>query len=301
MSQLVTTLRSLLAEADLHFNGKRPAQARTAYEGLLESAQERGDHPMIVTARCMLARVAMQRRATDEARSLLADAAGTLDPNHFESHGRYRAALARLSVAEGPPESARSELRHYLDWAESHSQWDEVIDASELLAEHAASVQEGREWLERAIDAASAYGVRQRLGHLYTHLAALHEVDGQHAHALESHQSALQWNEKNGSAREIVASCWAVGASALAVEDWPLARIKLEEALQKGELDEDCQDLVPLALSDLAAVQLATGDEIEARRLMLRAMEAAKEQDLATFWPERWSAMVQQADSLDRL
>ncbi|MCO4745679.1 MAG: hypothetical protein KC912_12880 [Proteobacteria bacterium] len=301
MSQLVTTLRSLLAEADLHFHGKRPAQARTAYEGLLESAQERGDHPMAVTARCMLARIAMQRRATDEARSHLADAAGTLDPNHFESHTRYRAALARLSVAEGPPEAARAELRHYLDWAESNAQWEEVVDAGVLLAENAASAQEGREWLERAIDAASAYGVRERLGHLYTHLAALHEVDGQHERALDAHQSALAWNEKQGSAREIVASCWAVGASALAVEDWPLARAKLEQALQLGESNEDCRDLMPLALSDLAAVQLATGDEIEARRLMLRAMDEAKEQDLATFWPERWSAMVEQAHNLDRL
>ena len=84
MSQLVTTLRTLLAEADEHFHTRRPGRARSAYQALLETAQDRIDRPMAVVARSMLARISMQRHATDEARGLLADAAGSLDPNHLE-------------------------------------------------------------------------------------------------------------------------------------------------------------------------------------------------------------------------
>ena len=298
MSQLVPTLRALLAEADGHMAARQPAKARKGFEDLLATAQEKADHAMTVIARSMLARIAVHRRAADEARAQLADAALSLDPRHLESHGRYRASLARLAVLEGPEEAARAELRHYLDWAETEQRWDEAVDALDLLASHSGHGAEAREWLDHAVEIATMHGIHDQLGRLYTHLAALFEHDEKRDRALDAHQQALAAYRVHGSQREVVAGCWAVGASGLAMEDWPLARRLLEECLSRAENDGDCQDLVPLALADLAAVHECTGDEVEARRLLIDALEKAREQDLPTFWPERWAAMARQATRL---
>ncbi|TNE90662.1 MAG: hypothetical protein EP330_07680 [Deltaproteobacteria bacterium] len=298
MSQLVSTLRSLLDEADGHLRARRPQKARSAYERLLEQAQERADRPMVVMARAMLARVAVQRRALDEAQAMLDEAASWLDPGHHESRGRMYAARVRWIAASGEP-ALHDTLREYLDWADRAEQWEEAVDASALLAEHAADTQDSVQWLERAIDIARLHGVSRRLGGLYTHLASLHERDGNGREALRAHQAARSAHLDHGDRQDQVRSTWAVGASAVSVEDWPLAQQRLEEALSLAEGEADVQGLVPVVLADLATVYAASGDVIEARRAMQKALDLAREQDLASWWPERWAAMTRQSDALD--
>ena len=92
---------------------------------------------------------------------------------------------------------------------------------------------------------------------------------------------------------------WAVGATAVRLEDWPLARQKLEAAITLAETEDSCQDLLAFALADLAKACEAAGDVIEARRLVLRAMTVAREQDIHRFFPERWQVIVSYARSLE--
>lgn len=298
MSQLVSTLRSVLEEGDGHMAAQRPSRARSSYERLLERAQERADRPMAIIARAMLARIAVTRRALEEAADLLDQAEPLLDPDHHESQGRHRASQVRLLIAQpGPPPTEA--LRAYFDWSEQHERWEELVDASALLAEQASSAMDAIQWLERAIDTAQLHGVESRLGSLYTHLASLQERDGSAQEALRAHQSARTWHDKHGTAHDRVAARWAVGASALLLEDWPLAQQSLEEALSLGEPEPDSQTLLPVILADLATAYAASGDVVEAQRMLTRALKGAREHDLASWWPERWVAMSRQADDLD--
>lgn len=296
MRALVTTLRTVLVQADVHFEAGRVPQARTGFEDLLERAQERTDRPMEVIARAMLARCHLKRRDPEAARTELDLAEHLVDPEHLESHGRYRAARARLAIEGGAPSATREELRAYLRWAEDAGAAALVVDAALLLAAHD---EDPEPWLERAIDHALGTGVDKPLGHAYASLAALLDERERHEEALEAYQQALQWHRRAGSPRQVVAAGWAAGSVACRLEDHPLARTLLEDAVKGAEEAEDCGDLLALALADLAVVYEAAGDVIEARRLLIRSSALAREQDLPRFWPERWRSLVAHGKRLE--
>lgn len=294
---LVTTLRSLLAQADAHFDSGRIAQARAAFEDLLERSQEKTDHAMEVVAHTMLAHVHLRRRDPEAARHEIGLAAERLDPNHLESHARYRAVLARLALADSAPEVARQELLDYLRWSEEVGAHGQTVDAALLLAE--ADRDDQRAWLQRAIDSALENGVEDRLAGAYTSLGAVLDAAGRHEEALEAWEQAHAYQLRFGTPRQVVAAAWAVGALACKLEDWPLALSRLDEAVSGAERAEDCDDLLALALADVAKVYEAAGDVIEARRLLLRAATLARQQDLPRFWPDRWHDLLEHGRRLE--
>lgn len=297
MSGLVTTLRTLLGQADAHFAAGRLAAARATYEELLERSQERGDRGMEVIARAMLARWALRRRDTEAAREHLDQARDRLDPSHREAHGRWRAADAHLALTEDR-EAGRERLRDWLRWAEQVEVWDGAVEACRLLAD-GRPADERASWLQRAVDLASEHDLDAILPIVYGELAAALDELGRAEEALSAWDHALDGHRRGGAPRAIASCAWAAGAIACRLEDWPLAQERLDEAIRAASDTEDARDLLALALADSARVHDASGDVIEARRVMLRALAIAREEDLARVWPERWAAMREQARRLE--
>jgi len=300
MASLVPTLHTHLRRADDLWSSGRAKQARQAFEDLLQAAQERGDRAMEVVARSMLARMALRLHALDDAREMLASAGRVADPHHLDAYRRYRAALARLAVEEGPVPVAREEVARYLRWADETRQGPEVLDACLLLAD-LVSAGERIAWLQRGIEQARALGAEERLGDAYTVLAAALEQDEQPAEAMEAYAEAYRWHRAHGAPRAVVASAWAVGATALRLEDWARARDALQTARRGAEAVDDCDDLLALLLADLATVEAEAGDVVEARRLLLVALERGEQQGLGALWPDRWEAVRRQARKLEVL
>jgi len=249
----------------------------------------------------MLARYHIKRREYDDAGDELSVASRILDPNHLESHGRYRAVLARLAMAESGPQVGHAEMLSYLHWAEDVRAGTEIVDAALLLAHHSDDADDTIDWLEHAIDAALAHNVSTPLPGAYNALAVHLDQTGRSEDGLEAYQQALVWERKSENKRRIIAACWAVGSAACRDGDWPLGRDRLEEAVEAAEGADDCADYLALSLSDLAQVYAAAGDVIEARRLMIRSMALADEQGFEAFWPERMRSMRDFSAKLDKL
>ena len=319
MSSLVPTLASYLAHADELFADSKIPQARRAYEDLVQRAQDRVDRATEGIARSMLARCLLKLRDLDGAREQLLLSAQAADPSHIDAHARYRASLARLAIEEGPPETARTEIREYLSWASASLRPREALDAVMLLSA-LCEPDERVEWLERGIDLArhieesraddldrsgdielpaSSLVPQREYGRAYAELAAALDQLDQPEAALAAYQRALDCYRTHGQGRDAVAAGWAVGSLACRTEDWPLARITLEETLTIAERSDNCEDLIALALADLATVYEAAGDIIEARRIVLRALSRGREQDLSTVWPERWGHLLAHARRLE--
>lgn len=295
MPALVTTLNARLEAADASFHQGRLAAALAAYQELLAQARERVDRPMEVIARSMASRCLLRRRDLDGAFEQLDQAEGLTDPMHLQAHGRYQSARARLDLARGRGDAS---LRTYLDWAEDHGHHVGIADACALLAEQ-AEAEERAVYLERAIEASVRGSLPGLLGRLYTDLGAVLDELERADEALAAYERALETHREHGSSRQVVGGCWAVGAAAGRAEDYPLARQRLEEAVRLGESSDDALDLVALALADLSDVYQAAGDVVEARRLLLRAVELGREQELPTLWPERWRTLMKQGRELD--
>jgi len=300
MSVLVTTLRSVLANADAHLAAGRLGASRRAYEDLLERTQARTDRAMEVVARSMLAQCLLRTRDVDGARDQLQSASRLLDPLHLESHARYRRSLCRLALEEGLPNTVEPELRDYLSWAEEVRSHAEVLDACQLLA-RISSPEERIDWLRRGIDHALNFEVHDTLGYAYNDL----DVAGSLPEAMEAYQQSLTWHEWNadrgrpGARRGVVGAGWAVGTLANRLEEWPLARTRLEEARKLAEEFEGAADLVGLILAELAIVYEAAGDVVEARRLVIGALKSGREQSLESVWPERWQSLCAYARELE--
>jgi tetratricopeptide (TPR) repeat protein len=296
MSGIATTLRSLLDHADALFEAGRIPGARAAYEELLERSQERTDRSMEVVARSMLARCLLRRKDIDGAREELDQAARHLEPGHAEAHARWQATGARIAIAQG--DDVETALRHYLEWAEGADAWPQAVDACQLLAERADG--DGRlMWYQRAVDLALEHDVADAIGRTHSDLAGALESQDRIEEALDAWEQALHAYEKQGSPRQLVSSAWAAGTLAVRLEDWPLAQSRLDTAIRAAEGTDDCVDLLALALAELARIHEASGDVIEARRVFLRALRLAAEQDLPRLWPERWASMREQAKRLE--
>lgn len=298
MRTLVPTLAAQLSDADaIHLSGRIPA-ARRAWEDLVQKAQERGDRSTECVARAMLARCLLQLQRRDEARAELATVGRMADPGNVVAHARYRATLARLAIEEGPPDTALRELREYLRWAEDARHGESILDACSLLG-GVVPLEERADWLERGIEQARDLGVQVGLGHAYGAWASVLDLSGRTEEALEAWQHALRHHQQRGASRDCVSAGWAVGALACRTEDWPLARTALEEAIVLADRVPGCDDLWALAHADLALVYEAAGDVVEARKLMIRALQRGREQYLASAWPERWAMIRRDAERLE--
>ena len=298
MPALVTTLSSRIEQAEQWLQVGRVGRALKAFEEIVFEAQERSDVAAEVTARSMLARCNLLRREFGEARAQLEAAAYQLDPMHLQAVYRYRGAAVRLELVNAEHSEARSALREYLEWAEQARVGAAMLDAYLLLAD-TEEVEERVGWLQRAIDTAGTEGLEARLGGLYELLGITYARVERDQEALESYQLGLQWHARHGSARQLAATEWAAGATACRLEDWPLARVHLEKALEHLERSGEAEDLLSLVLVDLARVYEAAGDVIEARRLMVRGALVAREQGFPLLWPERWEALVRYGRTLE--
>jgi len=295
---LIPTLHSLLAVADAHFDAGRIAKANLAFEELLGRAQDKVDRPAEVIARSMIARCLMLRRDVEEARVHARWASQVLDPNHLQSHARYRGTLARLAIQELTGDALHRELRAYLDWAQKSQMPEAEVDACLMLAER-ADVDGRLHWLEHALEIGRTSGYEEPLGRVCNDLAAALDQSERPDEALEMYEQSRTWHVRHGTSRDIVGACWAIGAVAIRTEDWPLARQRLEEGLLASEKATSTQDLKALILMELARVHAAAGDVIEARRLMIRAIAIAREEDLEQHWPHYWSGMCEFSQQLD--
>lgn len=313
MSALVPTLRSLLDHADALFEAGRIPAARAAFEDLLERAQDKSDTATESMARTMLARCLLRRKDVDGARDALDEAARRLPTHHMEASRRYQAAVARVHVAlaaraaenSGPEELTEARdravegLRRYLDWARDRESWTEAIDACRLLGETARTDEDRASWLQMGVDVGVEHEIEALTGRVYNDLAVTFESLDRPEAALDAWEQAHHWYRRHGAVRQIVSAAWAAGALACRLEDWPLAQIRLEQAIAAAEPADDCGDLLALALADLSRVHEASGDTIEARRSMIRAVQLGREHDLMRAWPERWRALREQARRLE--
>lgn len=293
----VTTLRTLLAEADRAFASGQVRSSLASAERLLSRAVERNDRLMTVSARALMARCHLLRRDLDAAADQLQAAGPLLDPDHVESTGRYQAAHARLVAAGPDPAESRAALHAYLAWAEDADDAAHIADACLLLAD--VSGPDATGWLERVVDVATLRGVHVLLGPAANRLADALDRDGRAPEALEAYRVALDAHRSYGTARQVAATAWAVGALAVRLDDPSLARATLEEALALAVVEPECADLEPRVLLELARVADDAGDRVEARHLILRAVRVARDHGLHAYWPDTWEDLVRFARGLE--
>ena len=249
---------------------------------------------MEIDARIMLAWCMLISRDLESGREQLSLVEPILDPLYLRSQQRFQRVRVRYSLDPSSQTDADVALKEYLHWAEAHDCIEEVLDACELLAQQ-SELEERVDWYQRAIEFCLVKTTDVSLGPTYQALAIALDQLGRHEEAMECYVQALLVYQQQGTTRDWVAASWAVGALACRMEDWPLARKHLEEAHLGVEKDDNCKDLEGLILADLSQAAAASGDVIEARRLLIRAMQLGREHDLESLWPDRWASMQEQA------
>lgn len=298
MPALVPTLNTLLGRADQLFEEARLAKALELYEQLLAQSQENLDRSTEVIARCRIAECFVIRNEPMVAQEQLERAKERMDENHIRVVARYRWAHIRWVLSTENAGAKVKALGEYIRWADASAQYALVIDGCRLMAEH-GETDDRISWLERALQVGQESQTTEHLGRISNDLAAALDGAGRPAEALETYEMALGWHRLRGTVRDQVGACWAIGSVALREEDFPLAFERLKEAITMAGNAPEHQDLAALALSDLARAYFETGDVIEARRLLLQAIDQARAVDLASTWNQAWQGMHSLASSLD--
>lgn len=297
MQELVAIRSRSLAEADAAFRAGWVPRALTMYEHLVTHAQAEGDRTLEAASRAMLARCLLRRRDQPGAEEQVSRARALVPSTTPELEGRLRATEVRLEARIDSGPRLHESLRTYYDWGSENLE-SAAFDAAMLMADHTER-DERVDWYRRAIEHGRAVGISGRLGGACHALAATLETMDRLDEALQAYTGALNVHERLGDRRQVVASHWAVGAIAARLEDWLLAQEHLQAAVDTAADGMDCEDLLSLALADLAGVHEQWGDDIEARRLLLQSLAIAREIALAQRWPDRWDAMLKYAKRLE--
>ena len=305
MPALVPTLTTALSRADTQFASGRIPSAARRYAEVLDLAQQKTDRGAEVIARSMLAWCALKTRDLDAAQDQLQLAGAQLDPAHLVAHARYRKVRVRWILDTSEARVSSQELLEYLRWAEANQRGAEALDAC-LLLSRASDVADRVGWLERGIDLAVLGGDSPDLGVAYTELATCLDQLDRSEDALAAYEQALGWHQRAAASsdsdadlRAVVGAAWAVGAAAGRNEAWDRSRDQLEWALAKCTSRTDCMDLQAWIRSDLALAYEAAGDVVGARHQIVRALQLAKEQDLASLWPDRHGVLLAHARRLE--
>lgn len=293
MPALVTTLTTRLQTATSLFDQGRLGAALTAYETLVSLAQERSDRTTEAMARAMAARCLLRRRDVEGAAAHMRALSIDADRLPLDVEACVVGSRVRLALAEGS-----ADLRAYLQWADEKSHTTSVIDACTLLAEDADG-EEKATWLERAVSESEVSGQMLKAGTLALELGGVLDALGRMEESVGAYRRACGHQRSHGSVRGAVSAAWAAGAVLVRLESWPQAREELDQAIELAQDHEDVRDLLALALAELAKVAEAAGDVVDARRLVIRAVALAREQDLPSLWPDRWRALVLYGRSLD--
>lgn len=297
MALPATSLYSRLEEADALIRIGRIGAARMAFNALLEASQDRQDQSTETIARAMLAACAIRYGDLDGARARLDEARERAQPDNIAAEARLRAVEVRLTLADDDTDSGERAVHEYVGWAEDHRSWPQAVDGYRLLADIDAT--DRAFWLRRAVQTALDYGLRDECGNLYNDLAiALDGID-RADEAFEAYRQALAWYRRTGTTGQVAAACWAVGSVAVQQQDWGTAESHLAEAIRITAGGDEHRDIHAIALSDLARIHAASGDVVEARRVMIRALAIAREVDLPDQWPERWATMAGFARELE--
>ncbi len=297
MHQLAVIQTQKLREADAAFHAGWLPRARTMYEHLLDHAQAQGDHALEAASRAMLARCLMRRRDPDLAEEQLRCAREVAHGVPADVEARLRAVEVRFHAVDTHGPALANRMREYYDWGVEHDE-GAAFDAAGLLAEHATG-DERVDWYQRALEHGRTAGLTARLGGLCHALAATLEGQDRLVEAMDAYGTALELHDQLGDRRQVVASRWAIGALAARTEDWITAQESLQAAVDTASQGMDCEDLLALALADLAGVHQEWGDDIEARRLLLQGLAIGREIALAQIWPERWDSMLKHAQRLE--
>lgn len=297
MQQLAVVQSQKLREADAAFHAGWLPRARTMYEHLVDHAQVQGDRSLEAASRAMLARCLLRRRAPELAEDQLRSARAIAEGAPPSVEARLRAVEIRFQATAVHGPALVNRMRDYYDWGAEHDE-GAAFDAAGLLAEQATG-DERVDWYRRALDHGRTAGLTVRLGGLCHALAATLEGQDRLDEAMDAYGTALELHDQLGDRRQVVASRWAIGALAARKEDWIAAQEALNAAVDTASEGMDCEDLLALALADLAGVHQQWGDDIEARRLLLQGLAIGREIALAQVWPERWDSMLRHAERLE--
>ena len=296
MQELVPVNTRMLADADAVFFAGWLPRARTMYEHVVEHALDQGNRGLEAAARAMLARCLLRRRDPAGAADQLERARAVL-PEDRAIEARIRAAEIRLHARLSSGSTLLGHMNDYYEWSANHSD-PCAFDAAILLADECTG-DERIHWYRRAVDHGRVSGPSARLGSTCHALAAALESQNKLSDALDAYKTALEIHERLGDRRQIIVSHWAIGVIAARTEDWLMAQEHLQAAADAAVGKPECEDLLALALADLAGVHQEWGDDIEARRLLLQALAIGREIALAQSWPERWDAMLAHAKRLE--
>jgi tetratricopeptide (TPR) repeat protein len=295
MAQLTLSQRPALDQVPEWLASGRVDRARDACELAIERAQARADVQSELQARGWLAVCMARRRDWEQVDRELAtmDAAARL-LGEAERLAVWAAHARVETLRGGGLEAAQRWWKHAFEL----QSWEDVVDAA-LHAAWAADGVEKRFWLERAADVADEHARSWRV-RVYTDVAVAAEKLGdiERAHAAWSQLLDAARSAGAPVPQEARAGC-ALGAFAVAREDWPLAERRFLEALRVAESDPQAEVWAIRARVGLAEIQEAAGDVVEARRILVEALRRAHENALAEDAPAVWDHLAGVARRLE--
>ena len=259
-----------LPDFDALWDYDQPAKTEVAFRALLPQAETSGNPSYLIELLTQIARTQGLQRDFAAAHQTLDQAQALLTDDLSRARIRYLLERGRVFNSSGKPEEARPLFQAAWEQGQAAQEDFHAIDAAHMLA-IVAPPEEKLDWNLQALALVEQTGdtrAHKWGSSLYNNIGWSYHEQGQYQEALAAFQKALEWQQSQGDARQILIARWCIARALRSLG-------QVEEALRMQQaLEEDWKPVGESAgyvEEELGECLLALGRPEEARPYFAQA------------------------------
>ena len=259
-----------LPDFDALWDYEQPAKTEAAFRALLPQAEASGNPSYYIELLTQIARTQGLQRDFAAAHQTLDQAQTLLTDDLSRARIRYLLERGRAFNSSGKPEDAQPLFQAAWEQGQAYHEDFYAIDAAHMLA-IVAPPEEKLDWNLKALALVEQTGdarAHKWGGSLYNNIGWSYHEQGQYQEALAAFQRALEWQQSQGDARQILIARWCIARALRSLG-------QVEEALRmQRALEEDWKPIGESAgygEEEIGECLLALGRPKEARPYFAQA------------------------------
>jgi tetratricopeptide (TPR) repeat protein len=290
MSSQELSADSLLQQADSIFKKKQYAEALTAYRQVLDTAREEFNYSIETEALAQIARCFLATGRKDEGLEYLAKASQKATMTDPMGWSRFLGVRGRFEWKSDSLPAARQTFTDMFDFCQENALWGRMIDAANMMAIVADSVDSQIEWGHKGIEAAESGGEEHWLGPLWNNLGATFYDNQQYDSALDCYLKARDFHWRFSDETSKLFADYSIGMTYRMLGNFVEAKQWLRPVLAWAERLEN-HSAIGQALQDLGEIDIAEGRKDEGLAELIRARDEYKASGYDTNVPNIWNAL----------
>ncbi|MEW6051824.1 MAG: tetratricopeptide repeat protein [Candidatus Zixiibacteriota bacterium] len=287
MNQSDLTADAALKSADESFQAKQYGEALDHYRRACELARQEFNRPVEVEALAQIARVSLIQGNKEDGLNWLKEASAKAVETDPMGWSRYLSVKGRYEWKSQNLLDARQTFQDMYTFCANNNLAARAVDAANMNAIVAESVDDQIEWCRRGIAIAESSDADNWLGPLWNNLGATYYDTGKFEEALDCYLKAREYHWRFSDERAKLVADYSIGMTYRMLNRFDEAMQWLRPSLAWAERLGD-HSVIGQTAHDMAEVYIAQGKKSEGVTLLMQARDSYRQAGYESSAPDIW-------------